>query len=307
MPRFTPETRAAAQAEVLARLRDGETAAAIHRTAPHLPPPQTLYDWARADPPFAAALAEARTAGAHRRRAHDRLFDAARARRFLARYAAGEPLTRLLADPDMPGGRRRLELWRLLEPEFAAELHRLKAEHRAHHLQRLAARRHIPFDPAIADRVAILSNRGLPLKAIHAHDPTLPGHRTILRWAEQNRDFAVAIGFYGRVWRGRRRGATQTKLTPAVRDHILSTIATGGALTDLAHQPDMPNPATVHRWRRRHPGFAADLAHARRIALQVRIDHLHAALDTPGPSTRKAREYLAAKVRRLVRRLEREG
>lgn len=120
---------------VCRRLATGETMASIDRD-PEMPCTATVRVWARAYPRFGEALARARQAGGWAD-GSDRSQGVARYRpevgqAICARISAGEALSAICADPDMPST-STVYRWRAEEPDFAEEL-RLAREVQAERL-----------------------------------------------------------------------------------------------------------------------------------------------------------------------------
>lgn len=103
------------------RVASGESVSSICR-GPEMPTNGTVSNWARTLPAFGRALSRAKNAagwsGATSPGAH---FDEAQAVEIYARICEGEPLSKICADPRMPG-HSTVYRWRGQIPEFASAL-----------------------------------------------------------------------------------------------------------------------------------------------------------------------------------------
>src|SRR5687767_2898098 len=95
------------KAEILRRVAAGETLKAVC-AAPGMPRPRTVYGWTWTDASFDEGLAAAVRRG---RWVRCHAFHEDQARAFLVRLAAGEPVTELVRDADMPN-EKTLLYWR---------------------------------------------------------------------------------------------------------------------------------------------------------------------------------------------------
>ncbi|MFL5298501.1 MAG: hypothetical protein ACJ798_19150 [Phenylobacterium sp.] len=107
--------------ELLARTAEGESLRSVCRD-PRMPSTRTICRWARERPTFAARLLAARQASGQPLRAGGRSsYCVATAEALLARICAGESLSRICRDPDMPVA-ATVYTWREARPEFAEAL-----------------------------------------------------------------------------------------------------------------------------------------------------------------------------------------
>lgn len=302
MAHSTPQIRATLRAELLARVIEGESVAGACRAAAHLPVPTTVGKWARRDPAFAAALAEARAQGRARAAARKPPFDAALARVFLDRYRAGETLQGLLADPAMPS-RRVYDRWRLAEPEFQLEMLRLKQARFEETVARNVAARARPFDPVLADRIVTGVFRGETLEALLARDPDLPCETLVRRWRRADPDLDTALRICRRAWAARRQAQRQSKRTPALERRILDGIVLGGSLFSLSRRRGMPSHNTLYRWVREDPDFAAKVDHACEVRREWYADQIVGLSEAGGA----ARSQIVALSRQMARLENRPG
>ena len=85
--------------------------------------------------------------------------------------------------------------------------------------------------------------------------PGWPSRPTLRKWLRRRpRRHAVAIAALR---------APAVRWSPAVADDVCAWIALDRSMRDLCGDRNMPDRKTVDAWRRRFPGFAADLAAAR--------------------------------------------
>lgn len=287
--------------DILERIDAGEQLMTICAD-PALPCYGSVYAWTRADPAFAAALADARRRAGHVRRL---AFDEAKARAIVARVAAGEKLVSVLRDPGMPT-RRVCAYWRATQAHFQEELWRLHGLRRQEDARRLRARFR-PFDQDLADRIMIRVARGEPLQRVLTSDPALPGRPVLTRWRrerpEYDRLLRLAIG----MGRGR-QGAARRRLTPELTEAILGGIVEGESLAGLGRRPDMPSAATLYGWVARDREFAREIAQACDHREDWYRDQLVEIADQAGSlGVAEARRRMAPLLRRLGRLTKRPG
>jgi hypothetical protein len=240
------------KAEIQRRIVAGATLSAVCAAA-GMPNKATVCRWALRDPSFAEALADALRRGVWRRWCG---FDDAVARAFLARLAAGEPLSSIHRDPAMPRP-ATVRYWRATEGEFATEIARLIEVHRA---ERRRAIRNAPraWDEALADRVLLQVGRGHSYRRLRRLDPSLPGQWVIERWRREHPDFDsdlrvnIAAG---------RRAHLPARMAAAI-DTLRAGIVQGGSLHSLGGRDGLPCTQTLYNWVRRSPDFARDIAQA---------------------------------------------
>ncbi len=272
------DTHPQARQQILDRVTAGETMAEICAD-PGMPSYGSLYAWTRADPNFAAALANARLRG-------DRslAFDEAKAKAILARLAAGEGIVSILRDPAMPS-RRVYRHWRMTQGEFGGEVWRLNQVKFAERARRGAARFR-PFDQALADKIVARVARGEGFQVMLNSGQGLPCRNVVIRWRKAQPEFDQALTIALKVARRRRRQAQA-----ACPDHLLEAIcegiAEGGTLHGLSKLPDMPCAATLYAWMRTRPDFAEAVGRAKeerkvRRALDVEYARLRRRLGMAG-------------------------
>lgn len=243
--------------DILARVVAGARLKTEVCAAPDMPTYATVYHWARADPAFAAELAEARRRGDWRRRFS---FDEARAKAVIARLAAGETLRQVVADPAMPS-RRTIAYWRATQGSFAEALHQVKIL-RAESWRFRNHGRFRAFDPAIAERVMVRVLHGDPVLRALAADPAFPCPKVFERWRRENPGFnrlftgALAIGASVRS----RVKRPSPRCTEALVGRIMERLARGASLASLAREPGFPSARTLYVWKRDNPRFARAVA-----------------------------------------------
>ena len=241
----------------------GPTLAQVCR-APDMPDVRSVSNWARADPAFAARLAEARRRGDLRRVGG---FDAALAADFVARLRSGEPTASILADPAMPH-RRIFNRWKATQAVFAAEVWRAqqtcqtdRMKARWHHHRTLYQR---PWDRPTADAIYLRVLRGEPIPKVLA-DLKL-SRIAFRRWRREQPELDLimrkAVQIAPRV-----RGPVRTAryCTPELTWTIEYRILDGASLYSLSKEPGMPSAFTLYRWVRTRPDFAAAIASACRF------------------------------------------
>ncbi|RAK59880.1 hypothetical protein DJ021_08705 [Phenylobacterium hankyongense] len=284
-PRPYAQTHPHLRAALLARIAAGELPTAVC-AEPGMPCYGSVYAWARADPAFGAALADARRRGAWRRRWR---FDEAAAKALLARLAAGEPLTVVLRDPAMPS-RNVVRHWRATQGEFQGEVHRLLAAQDRARKARHGQSRHRPWDARLADRILVAVTRGAPLQKLLTADPALPCRNVLIRWRREQPDFdqglraAVAVG-------QRRRGRAAAGCTPALTELIVARIREGASLASLSREPDMPSKATLYGWIATRPDFAGEVIKACEDREDWYGDQMLIAAEAGDPATALARRH----------------
>jgi len=266
--------RTETQARIVARIEAGWTLRQLE-AAPGFPSAPTVRKWAREDPGFAAGLVWARS---WRRGVRTEARWAARAFRadwaedFVSRIRRGEAVGSLVGGPGQPT-RRLVAQWRRERPEFDAGVSA------AVRLWRNRGRGWRAYDEAVADRIVLMLAHGATLDEVFVH-PELPGRQIVRRWRSRVTDFdgavktALAVG-----WRARcraRRGRLDAALTEAICLHVLH----GGTVRSAARSvPGAPCEATLYGWVAASPGFAHDLAIARRMRDEVRADEALAAAE----------------------------
>lgn len=272
MPEAHDTHRSRQQPELLTRLALGPTLAQVCR-ALDMPHVRSVSNWARADPAFAARLAEARRRGDLRRVG---FFDEALAAVFVARLRSGEPTASILADPAMPH-RRIFNRWKATQAAFATEVaraqrtcqtHRTKA--RWHHHRTLYQR---PWDRPTADAIYLRVLRGETIPKVLA-DLKL-SRIAFRRWRREQPELDLimkkAVQLAPRA-RGLVRAARDC--TPELTERIEHRILDGASLCSLAKQPDMPSATTLYKWVRTRPDFAAAIASACRFRDDLYADQV---------------------------------
>ena len=113
-------------------------------------------------------------------------FTAKLARAICERVAAGEHLTVICADPDMPN-RRSVGRWARERAAFAKTYHRAKA---------FAARDGLgprtTYCEVVAHEICVRVSEGETLASI-SNDPAMPAIWTIMHWQRKSADFAAAL------------------------------------------------------------------------------------------------------------------
>jgi len=236
------------------RLAAGERLSAIC-AEPGAPSFKTVCNWRRKDAGFDARLSSAQAEGAWRR---DVAFDPVKAAAFLARYAEGEPIWRILRDPHMPS-RRAYRYWRATDAEFAADLARIRADNRDSQSARQSQAQRGVWTAAQADRLMLVVMRGTPLRQAVAADPDFPGMPGLRAYRKAHPSYSAALRDASKACQ---RLRMPTRYNADLASRITARIATGASLYSLSQQPNMPSEATLYAWVRRHPAFAQAVARA---------------------------------------------
>ena len=245
---FAYPARGAIQRQIIARVAAGETVKAICAEA-EMPCADSVQVWRRADPGFAAELAMARRRGGWRRVYG---FDEAVAAAFLARVAAGERITDLLARPGMPS-QAAYAYWRRTNVGFQETLWRLRGA-RYGRQSWTGHGRFRAWDEAVADRILLAVMRGAVLRKLLSSDPAFPCLAVLERWRREqpvwDRALVMAMAAGRRArWRG----------SPELTDEIWRRIVMGGSLRSLgaeagARERGMPSAGTLYAWVKRVAG-----------------------------------------------------
>lgn len=244
-----PETRARLKAEILQHLATGATLRTVS-ALPDMPAWNRIRHWRTRDPAFDDAVAIALRRGKHHRFA---AFDEALARAVTLRYAAGETLIAIAADPAMPT-LDRITYWRLSQGEFGAEINRLKAVNTQVRRQIQSQRpQPWPYDQAMADRILVRVVKGEKLRAMLAKDPALPSGEVIKRWRREQPVFDRELAIAWRTGVRRRHRAHRRK---TLGPEIALRISMGATLTSLGRQKKMPSADTMGRWLAEDPELA---------------------------------------------------
>jgi len=198
------------KARIVERAALGETVKAICAEA-GMPSKDSVQVWRRADPGFAAELAQARRVGDHRRRL---AFDEAKAAAFLARVRAGARIRDVLAKPGMPS-QKTYAHWRLTEASFQEALWALKGvrdKERGLRLKVYRWRKEEPEwdramrkafgwgrrargglrSPELTDRIVARLVQGASLRSL-AQEPGMPAAGTLYSWVSRDADFAAEV------------------------------------------------------------------------------------------------------------------
>jgi hypothetical protein len=287
------------RARVVARLAAGERLKHICRET-GMPCPESVTGWMRADPAFAAEVAQARAAGAYRRLA----FDEDQARRLLARLAAGERIGEILRAPDMPSPATYYRHWlRGRAPAWFQEARARAATEREAARRRSAGRPYRGFDPAVAERLYVrLWKGGETLRAVLRSDPAFPSLTVLARWRQENPAFDAQMAFLMTGWK-RRRGRERGLCTPALTQQIVDHIAEGHSLRSLARLPGMPSARAMSNWVRDRPDFARAVAEACEVRGAMLQDQITERLMAAPPMSGRALRRLTADLSRQETRL----
>jgi hypothetical protein len=256
MPFAYPEPWAL-KAEIVRRVRVGETLRAIGAEA-GMPTEGTVLAWARADPPFRWELSDAMRRGAYRR---VQAYDEVKAQAMLARLRAGETIHQVVGQPGMPSW-ASYRHWRRTEPPFLEAVEVLKAARR----QTWSVTHRRPrrtYTRALADKVLAKLWMGVPAKALHAADPSLPGYKAFLRWRREEPAFDRLVAPLLAAWRTKRPGWDAARsLTPEMTEAVCERIVTGGTFRSIGDEAGMPGRAALRSWMRSRPDFAAEVKEA---------------------------------------------
>lgn len=293
---FAYPNRAQLKARIIERVAAGETVKAAC-AEPGMPDPASIQVWRRADPAFAADLAEARRRGQWARRF---AFDEAVAAAFLARVAAGERIRDLLAKPGMPS-QAAYRYWSRTQVAFQAELWRLRA---VSYARRKRPRPYRHFDPSIADRMLVRVARGEPWRRMLETDPAMPCRVVVYRWRAQEPEWDAALRIAFRVGRlARERARSKARCSPELVEEIGARIASGGSLRSLARDADMPSARTLYKWAARFPEFAAEIQRASDVRTWWYEDQMLEIARRNGPLGLAATKAEAAPLQRQLNRL----
>ncbi|MDP3852545.1 hypothetical protein [Phenylobacterium sp.] len=254
-------THPEARQQLLDRVAAGELTSHVC-AEPGMPSYASVYAWARADPFFAEALADARRRGDFRRW---HALDEAKAGALLARLAAGEGIVSILRDPTMPS-RRQYAYWRATQAPFQEAVWRLNQVTVVERARRGRARWR-PFDQALADQIVVRVSRGEGLQAILNAGQGLPCRNVVIRWRKAQPQFAQALRIAVRVAR-RRRDQARAVCPDHLVEAICDGVAEGGTLNTVSRLSGMPCAATLYAWMRTRPDFAqaVEQARARRMS-----------------------------------------
>lgn len=232
-------------------------------------------------------------------------FDPEIAGAFLARVAAGESGNRLLDKPGMPS-QRAYACWRRTEPVFAAEVRRLaKAGYWNRSLS--GHPRWKGWNEAVADRILLAVMRGAPFRRLLASDPALPCLAVTARWRREHPDWDAALKLAMRAGRLAREDAwSRERLTPELAEEIGDRILRGGSLRSVGADDDMPCKATLYKWARRWPDFAAEVERFSQIRDDMLTDLIIDGALAGGPlgfeAGRRAVQPLQRQLNRLAKR-----
>jgi transposase-like protein len=180
-------------------------------------------------------------------------YSGAVARRICERIARGASWLSLSAKPDMPD-ESTLSKWRRRHPVFAEALAQAREVGRE-----ARAGRPVAAWPAIFEQ----------LEAMEMDDePRARGKRAPQRRKERDEAGRMICPRYG------------AKTAQAICERL----AEGVTWESLAGRPGMPARRTLYKWMAAHPGFAAQVAEAKRIGAEARFDE---ALEVARATTRE--------------------
>lgn len=276
--------------QLLTRVAGGELLMEVCAEA-GMPSYGSVYAWSRAEPAFAAELADARRRGEFMRKG---AFDPAKAEALLTRLRAGEPITSILRDPAMPS-RRLYAYWRATQAPFAEAVYRLNQVRADARVQR-GRDRWRPFDQALADAIVVRVSRGELLADLLNSATGLPSRGVVIRWRRMQPEFDQALRIAIRVG-GRRRAQGPGRCTPELTQFIADEIRQGESLASLGRRPDMPCVATLYSWVRKHAAFAAEIAQACDDREDWFTDQVMMLADGPGELKDRYRRIAALKYR----------
>ena len=211
--RYPPQIREV----VLQRLAAGERLKHIGRE-PGLPCPESVTGWMRADPRFAAEVAQARVHGEHRRRF---MLDEAKARAFLARVRAGEKIGDVLRDPAMPTP-ATYRAWLAASAPFAEAVHAVRLSRVAEKAERLRGRFR-PYEAAVGERIYVRLWKGERLRDILRSDKAFPSLAVLARWRREAPEFERLLQVAIAGWR-RRRGQARHPLTEEIEERVREAV-----------------------------------------------------------------------------------
>lgn len=277
---------------ILARIAAGEFQKAVCAEQ-GMPSVGALQLWARQDPAFGAELKTALAQGKQRRQF---AFDPVQAEALLDRLRVGETIGKVLADPAMPDwltyGR-----WRMTQPEFAEEVHRLNLLKEEARLAKIRARRW-PFDQALADKIMARLAGGEPLEVLDKA-PDLPSMTVVRCWRRENRQFREDMALHLRIHerRFRARPRAPRKRTPEMMAAVLDAVRQGESLLSFARRPGAPNHQTLYVWVRKFPDFAREIELAYRDREDWFTDQVMIAADADIPEKERQRRIAAIKAR----------
>lgn len=282
------------KAELLERLARGPRLADVCRE-PDMPDVKSVSNWARADPLFAEQLAAARLRGRNLRVSH---YDETVAAAFLARLQSGEPVGSILRDPAMPG-RRVYRYWCATQAAFGGEVWRVKRVYEEMRRQvrwaAYRARRDRAWDEETGDTIYLRVLRGETIPAVLADLKLLPA--TFERWRREQPELDRMMK--RAVQRARSQARFAVRCTPALTRHIEYSIIKGASLASLSKEPGMPSAASLYRWVRERPDFAAVVADACRFRAEHYRDQLLDLARTNWPAGRPQAHAIAKRLGQL--------
>lgn len=278
------------RAELLQRLASGERLKHVCREA-GMPDMSSVNGWMRADPGFAAEVAQARAQGAYRRRF---VLDEAKAQAFLARVRAGEKIGDVLREPAMPSP-ATYRAWLAASAPFAEAMHAVRQSRVAEKAARMRGRFR-PYDAAIGERIYVRLWKGERLRDILRSDKAFPALAVLARWRREEPAFEAMLQVAITGWR-RKRSRARHGLTGEMEARVVSGIVAGGSLRSLSREPGMPCQRTLYNWCRTQPDFAELVA----MACEDREDWylaeaVKAAFRARGPASAKAAEKAVARL-----------
>jgi len=187
MPPLHPADLPSLKAEVLRRVRGGESLCAICRDA-RMPARITIYKWAKADPAWGATLRAVRWRGRNEAAAaRRRPFDQAVADRLMVVLSRddGRTLAAVLASEARFPCKPTLARWRRAEPVFGRVMTELLAWRR----RRRAAR---PVTAAVREAVGSRLAGGESFASL-GRAAGMPSRQTLRRWYARDAAFAAQV------------------------------------------------------------------------------------------------------------------
>lgn len=193
--RYRTSTYSAERASaVVCRLSSGRSLAAVCRDA-DLPCLNTVHNWMRKHPDFAAQVAAVRDRAGGRRSpgGHNGLrYRAALAQGICAALAEGFTLKQVCAHPSVPVSPNCVQAWARERPDFAALYRAACAPRRTRDGLRIGRGRRGARTRALTDQLVARLIDGRPLADI-ARDPDMPTASVIRHWRAQSTDFHFEI------------------------------------------------------------------------------------------------------------------
>ncbi len=146
----------------------------------------------------------------------------------------------------------------------------------------------VRFSDAVAGEIIGRVTAGESLASI-SRDGRMPSGTAIREWRYTRPDFGAALSAAQRrarlarrrmdlalaaerLIRPRRYGPDRCTYAPEVGEAICTRLANGESLLSICEDEEMPAPATVYGWLRRHPDFADAYAQARQFHADYLFD-----------------------------------